>query len=212
MTDPDFVTMARELLSRLEREDPNRKIFGAASHRYQLNPAIDVEALARREQELGITLPSPYRAFLTELGNGGAGPSYGVFPFEGGDSEDYTKYGNLAQPYAYTRAHNPTGLIDDGEDEDDDDDDDDENDEDPKQRYWEAFDDRGALYICHHGCGSRSMLIVSGPARGQVWSDNVADDGGYSPKLDAHGSVCTFASWYLAWLEQSLAKLTSSRT
>jgi hypothetical protein len=169
----------------LARQDPSFAAFGAKTHRYQFRPALAEAELVRFEQELAVRMPDDYRAFLTRVGNGGAGPSYGVMPFRGGDGEDYTKYEAVGHPFAYADAFNPTGLISDDGDAHD---------------YWKAFDDRGAIYICHHGCGSRSMLVITGPCRGQVWNDGVADEHGFSPALDASGGSHSFASWYLDWL------------
>ncbi|HET9954790.1 MAG TPA: SMI1/KNR4 family protein [Polyangiaceae bacterium] len=212
MASTHFVPRARALLAQLEQADQSYGLFGARAHRYRLNPCVEEAALARRERELGVRLPEAYRQFLTELGNGGAGPSYGVFAFEGGESEDYTKYERLAHPFAYTEEYNPTWLLDEDEDEGTEEEEDSSEDEDdPRHRYWEAFDDRGALYICHHGCGGRSFLVVSGRAAGQVWCDGVADDGGYSPELDASGAPFTFDTWYLDWLERALASLAGPR-
>jgi hypothetical protein len=51
----------------------------AQQHRYLLNPPLSEEEVARFEDEHRIALPSDFRAFVTRLGNGGAGPGYGVF-------------------------------------------------------------------------------------------------------------------------------------
>ena len=61
-------------------------IFGAENHHFLLNPALtdtDVLAFERRHRVL---LPIDYRRFLTEIGNGGAGPYHGVFPLGEMDS------------------------------------------------------------------------------------------------------------------------------
>src|SRR5450755_2429190 len=56
------------------------RVFGADVHLCRLNPAAaEVEILAF-EQARKITLPPDFREFLTGVGDGGAGPSYGIFP------------------------------------------------------------------------------------------------------------------------------------
>src|SRR4051794_40138647 len=73
--------MVLELLSELDRRDPKRKVFGASAHQYKLNPRLAVSIVEAFEDRHGLRLPDDYRAFITEVGNGGAGPHYGLFPF-----------------------------------------------------------------------------------------------------------------------------------
>src|SRR5690348_6488288 len=74
-------------LADLDRRDPRRKVFGAGAHQYKLNPPLPVSVVEAFEGTHGISLPEDYRLFLTEIGNGGAGPCYGVLPF-GKDDDD----------------------------------------------------------------------------------------------------------------------------
>jgi hypothetical protein len=99
-------------------------------------------------------------------------------------------------------------MLDGGDDDDDDSEEADDARSEAFDDYCNAFDDRGALYLCHHGCASRSLLIVSGPCRGQVWIDEVANDGGFMPDVDAEtGLRLTFTSWYSAWVDQAFREL-----
>ena len=50
------------------------------------------------------------------------------------------------------------------------------------------------------GCALREALVVSGPSRGQMWSDDTADEGGFHPLHNADGSRMTFTDWYRTWL------------
>lgn len=50
-----------------------------------------------------MVLPPPYRAFLSELGNGGAGPYYGVTPLRPDEPQ-------LARPFAFTEHVDDAGL------------------------------------------------------------------------------------------------------
>ncbi|WP_431926401.1 hypothetical protein [Micromonospora wenchangensis] len=43
-------------------------------------------------------------------------------------------------------------------------------------------------------------LVVSGPARGQMWADDIAEGGGFRPLHD-DGTPLGFARWYRRWLE-----------
>src|SRR5208283_4634322 len=77
----------KEKLDRLALLDPKYEVFGAYGHRYELFPRLTEKAVSAFEKKWRITLPAGYRQFLIELGNGGAGPSYGVFKLgEEGDS------------------------------------------------------------------------------------------------------------------------------
>ena len=56
--------------------------FGESKHGFRLGPPLGEGELAAFEQVHGVSLPAGYRAFLTEIGNGGAGPYYGLVPLE----------------------------------------------------------------------------------------------------------------------------------
>ena len=82
MTDGFPVTELRSLLEQARAAEPERKQFGADSHRYELAPPASLEEVEAFEQEIGVTLPEDYRNFLLHMGNGGAGPFYGLFSLE----------------------------------------------------------------------------------------------------------------------------------
>ncbi|WP_394844906.1 SMI1/KNR4 family protein [Pendulispora brunnea] len=148
------------------------------------------------ESTHGIRLPSDYRSFLSELGNGGAGPYYGVFKL--GEMDDHSGFkpwtadgivGNLAKSFPYTTSWNLSAeeleRIQTSED-----------DEEILRVYWIAID--GAIPICHEGCALRDWLVVSGTEAGRVWHDATADLEGWSPCTFPDGRHMTFADWYLA--------------
>lgn len=206
MLDPDSL---RARVAELAALDAKRRIFGANAHRYRFAAPFPADQLAAFEARVGCALPDDYRAFITRVGNGGAGPSYGVIGFQADDGEDYTEYDDLGRPFAYTGKHNPVHLLD-GEDDPDDEGDDEAAEDAAEERlraYWRAFDSRGALYLCHHGCASRSLLVVSGPCRGEIWDDETANDAGYAPAMAASGQRHTFATWYAEWLDRAFAEL-----
>jgi hypothetical protein len=62
--------------------DPRHKRFGAAQHRYELRPPLSEARLLEIEAASGCRLPPDYRDFLLELGDGGAGPYYGLVPLD----------------------------------------------------------------------------------------------------------------------------------
>lgn len=63
--------------------DSQREVFGSGKHQYQLNPVLTMEEVRQYEAKLGASLPEEYVFFLTKVGNGGAGPYYGIYPLKG---------------------------------------------------------------------------------------------------------------------------------
>jgi hypothetical protein len=202
-------------LSELDRHDPGRGLFGAAVHDYQLHPPVAQAEIAAFEAEHKVTLPADYRFFITEIGNGGVGPYYGLFRFgmHDGNADDSRPWqggdlvGDVSAEFVHTEAWNlpssfwekaPEVAVEIPQDEED--------------RLYEAWDKElhehywnpkimnGAIPICHRGCALRQWLVINGPQRGFVWNDDRADDAGISPLRDEHGQQVTFADWYMAWL------------
>lgn len=167
--------------------DPECAAFGADHHRYELGSPLTEAEVVAFEQDHSVTLPDSYRRFLLEIGDGGAGPYYGLYRLYGegmraDDREDRTMPGHLATPFPHVDHWNavtfgPDSVMDEFEYEE------------PK---WSA----GSLNIAHFGCGAFFRLVITGAARGQVWFDDRAADGGLTPGPDFH-------DWYLAWLESS---------
>ena len=75
-------------------------------------PSAVIEAFEARH---GISLPEDYRYFITEIGNGGAGPYYGVLPFgKDDDDRDWEGGGLVGDPAQAVPAHDrlePAGLV-----------------------------------------------------------------------------------------------------
>ena len=191
-------------------------VFGAGSHMYELNEPLTERVLTEFERQHGISLPEDYRWFLSQIGNGGAGPFYGLFALGEVDDDHDTRawtegdgfVGRLREPFPHTTAWNDLR----GKPEDTDC-------ETSKyeaafdafeQRYFDARNVNGAIPICHLGCAIRTWLVVSGPERGRVWLDKRADYEGLSPLLDADGKRLTFLSWYRTWVEESLRQLATA--
>ena len=193
-------------LKRLQKRRPD--VFGALGHRFELAEPAGEGALAEFEREHQIVLPEDYRWFLSEIGNGGAGPYYGVFALGEMDDghgmaawkEDDGFVGRLRDPFPHTEAWNDvTGQPD-------------EEDYEPDSLEYEAafnaFDERyfsprnvdGAFPICHLGCALRIWLVVTGPERGRLWLDKRPDYEGLTPLRS------DFLSWYTAWVDESGAR------
>ena len=69
----------KNLVQQAANMDKNCAVFGAKKHKYQLNPVVTLEEVKRFEQKYQIKLPSEYVFFITQVGNGGAGPDYGIY-------------------------------------------------------------------------------------------------------------------------------------
>jgi hypothetical protein len=165
-------------LARLRQVDPHCLLFGAEGHRYRLNPCLRQVEVQSFEREHGIELPRGYREFITEIGDGGAGPYYGLSSLSGA-----AIWGPLNQPFPFVEAANPL------EDSDDDDEDD--------ELFAECYS--GCLLIGDTGCAHWIMLIVTGRQRGEIWFDHNVEDRGFEP------SGLDFATWYERWLDELLA-------
>ncbi len=97
-------TRLREILAALAANDPSRKRFGAAQHRYErLPPLTDIE-LTHFEERIGGALPdacTDYLDHVTRFSAGGVGPYYGLFPAQRAAAFVQTHAGRRALPLAH---------------------------------------------------------------------------------------------------------------
>ena len=207
-------TSVVDALVDLERKDRRCAVFGSAEHQYRLNPPLPATTLEAFEEKHGVSFPDDYRYFITVIGNGGAGPFYGLFPFgeeEAGRSwEDAEAIGDLAEPFPYIEAWNLSKEFWNQEPDPPPDTPPEEEDrmmaawdQELMEHYWNPQVMNGAIPICHRGCGLSQWLVVNGPQRGYVWNDDRADYAGISPLRDTDGKQVTFTDWYLTWLENA---------
>lgn len=77
----DF-NLIKKQISFLKKHDTSYVVFGSKAHRYDINPTLDEDYILGFEKKEGIKLPLGYRDYLKNIGNGGAGPSYGLYPIE----------------------------------------------------------------------------------------------------------------------------------
>ncbi|QFP78509.1 GNAT family N-acetyltransferase [Deinococcus sp. AJ005] len=202
-------------LAELKKLDVNHLIFGSEIHRYELHPPISKEQLGKTAQSFGIDFPEDYAQFLTTVGNGGAGPDYGIFSLDESlelcntlaigrefphrkawqplveNLSDGTPRGQGKIPYYI---NNPVTELDR-----------------KKQRAWNEFyydgnNSSGSMCIGEQGCGHMTLLVVCGPERGNIWVDSRATNYGITPlKKDKSGT--TFLQWYEDWLDQAVEQL-----
>ena len=197
-------------LERLRAVRPRPQVFGAESHGFVLNSPLSAAAVETFEAKHRVRLPADYRRFLIEVGNGGAGPYYGIFKLgEMDDSFGFQRWsesdgfvGVLSRPFPHTEAWND--LTGEPEDEGDE-----EAFEEFDKQYWSSERVNGAIPICHEGCAIRDWLVVSGPEAGHIWHDARVDEEGLRPVSIGTKTRVTFLEWYLHWLDAALARLRS---
>jgi hypothetical protein len=207
----------RGRLAELSTRPEAANVFGSTSHEWRLEPPLRTAELAELESQLQIELPAEYRSFLEEVSRGGAGPAYGLFPVRRmngvwqweTDCAGLTDLETLSRPFPHTDAVNPAvGLPDppvrdafasEGSFQD------------AEDAYWQHHDavvfapehSVGLLYLCHLGCAHREALVISGLARGQMWADDTASDGGFRPLREPDGNPMGFVRWYRSWLDKA---------
>ncbi|MET7362167.1 SMI1/KNR4 family protein [Streptomyces sp. NPDC005562] len=203
------------------RYAPNRRaVFGAyfkeSGHEFELRPVLTEEQVDAVERQRGVRFPAEYRSFLLEVGAGGAGPDYGLFPIEPPEPGEAATAPSSAPSSAPPFRPEATAEWEEhqaaepyrsayGDSAEDD------------ERFraahaaWDERDDEllesladGALYVTHQGCAYYTLLVLTGPERGTMWQDVRAAAEGMIPFrfLDSTNRV-TFAQWYLHWLTRA---------
>ena len=213
----DAFTGILEDLEALRRKGGEAQVHGALAHRFRVQPVVPTSTIERFEADHRIVLPDEYRSFLTRVGNGGAGPAYGVFSLgymDGTRSDEPWAEGDgfvgvLSERFPHCAPWNDAS----GRPEWDESREDDARGAGEYERQldvWEQryFDSRmvnGAIPICHLGCARRVWLVVTGDEAGNVWNDERADYAGLHPEASGGEDRATFLTWYRAWLDHAIA-------
>lgn len=189
-------------LADLERSDTARNVFGAFKHTYRLNQTATAAEISRFEQEYGIVLPEGYRSFLQIMGNGGAGPYYGLESLEDSlyDDLDYkTNRIDPSKPFPLTEPWN-MDLGDPEEDE--------AVYSNKEKEYFDPQWTNGLLRLSNFGCGVSINLVVNGAEYGKVWVDDRCNDGGLFPDhYFGNEERIGFLDWYERWLDKGLQQV-----
>ena len=185
-------------LKALKKADKTRSVFGAEKHKYRLNARLSEKSIQRFEKELKIQLPTGYRDFLKEVGNGGAGPYYGLEPLQNGRYADlhHKDSNDLIRPdlpFPFTDAWNLTEAEFTVENE---------------EEYFNPKWVNGLLRISDYGCGTSLNLVVTGAEYGNIWMDSRVNDGGIFPDpFFSPSARINFLDWYEVWLDESLKEV-----
>lgn len=195
----------KKILQKATLLDSKYELFGSQKHRYVLNPPIDASYVRTVEVKYGFTLPEDYFQFITEIGDGGAGSDYGIYPFtnfmrmgSNKDAEIYLekyKYGVgkifTPRPMASKEVRN-YGFSKEAFERN------------PQQffvfeKYCVEDDENiasmdGYFVIGTHGCQWDFGVITAGDRRGQVFDTD--NEGGYCFLTN------NFQEFYQQWLEE----------
>ena len=204
----DELLNIRHRIARLEEQfglTPSPHDIYAMSHRFILNERLSDKDISAFEKKHRISLPEEYRNFLIEVGNGGAGPDYGIHKLGTADedkpwSKDDWLVGVLSKAFPHTSAWNP--VPEDSETGEPNEEALDE----IEEEYFALRQSNGAIPISHHGCNIRYWLVVTGPERGNVWLDRRTEWGGLSPISVGDAERVAFLNWYLEWLSEAEEK------
>lgn len=211
-----FAIKITELINLAREADEKCEEFGASKHRYKLNPVISLSQVRDFEQRHKIKLPQGYVDFLTQVGNGGAGPDYGIYSLEEVEFHNYYNHSNAFCHYTvvkdspdyYTLSYTVEGentmlnsqltkekwdnwyykleSVNDSG-----------NDAEYDKVYIEAYN--SLLEIVDSGCTYCIMLICAGDMYGEV--------SGFSHDLDMpHPLHMTFEDWIIKHFEYVIEK------
>ena len=204
-----------KILQTLRDAKSTPNAFGADAHLFRVHRALSEQEVSDFESRYRIQLPAEYRDFLIRVGNGGAGPAYGLFKL--GEVDDAFSHkpwkendgfiGKLAEPFPHHSTWNELA----GRPEEEPRESDPAWEEEFERRmeawenaYWNPSNVNGAIPICHLGCAQRRWLVVSGAEKGNVWEDYRADLGGLQQLQQNSRERVTFGQWYCDWLEEVL--------
>jgi hypothetical protein len=157
-------------------------------------PPLSEPEVREAEADLGITFPAEYRDYLLRVSAGHRinRLSRGADGWRWHGDRD-TNYDLLTEPFPHPDSY---------ADYDDELDDREPSREDAEA--WQAWDDEcgvlqerktaGAVYIQENGCGFHTLLVVTGPHRGEMWFDARATCDLILP-MRLHDRPVTFADW-----------------
>lgn len=146
---------------------------------YRFRKTFSEEDVVRLEDVMGVRLPEDYRNFIKYVGNGGAGPGFGLLrilaepsKFSGDEMscEVVSEKPEIKTPFPLTEAFVENDF-----------------------QGWTKLS--GCTDLADLGSGVTSLLIVSGSKYGEVWE---RDSRGVRPAFSS------FREWYLDWLQREL--------
>ena len=171
----DFIAEVKDVVARLQTLDRRRVTFGAGRYNYRFKAPLAITQIEEFERRYAIELPVSYRRFLTEVGNGGPGPYYGVTPLA-------LDAPQLRQDFPYDK---PTTFDDETPDE-----------------LWDK-PIPGAIEIGEYGCATYFLLVLKGPHAGTIWWD-ARWESGISPYAGDVDYPTVFEDWWMGTMRRHL--------
>jgi hypothetical protein len=157
---------------------------------YSANPVLTPEEIVAFEEKHSCRLPEAYREFLLHVGNGGAGPVWGLsrlgqhfsdYDNIHDEEESFEDDADLSKPFPHKQAWNDEDCPDD-------------------DAYFGDKHVAGSMIIADRGCNLSTRLIITGPCAGEIWDDDRPDREGIQPQIAPDGSRYQFLPWYMDWL------------
>jgi len=179
------ISRIKSKLGQAKKTDNKLEVFGADSHKYKLNPVINPKELDEFESLHKVRLPEDFRLFLMELGNGGAGPYYGIYPLKKQYAPSKTGLDCVYHPEMTDEEWNELYELDDLE-------------IDGQLSEWDEKTCRGNLSLGTQGCTYDMSLVVAGENKGRVYYE-IEDE---KPFFVFESN---FLDWYERWLDEIIA-------
>lgn len=174
----------KSLIKKSDKLDSERKIFGASKHQYSLNPVISINKIREYEKKYNFKLPEEYVFFLTKVGNGGAGPHYGIYSLEE-MARQTSCWGNpgekawIDENLTLEQWNEKMNFLDDCNDDD---------------LYENEMSNlfNGFIIIGTQGCTYDTLLLCNGSEKGKIVYIDWNLEEGYMPHL----IKLNFLHWY----------------
>lgn len=155
------------------------------------NPVLSADELTAFEREHRVSLPEGYRAFLSEIGNGGPGPGEGLPSLA--ESVQLAPTSDFATPFPFSkREWDERASAGDYDEE-------------------EEYEQPGLLWLgTPHDPWVSVYLVVTGEDRGMMWGFGHIH-GGWMPEAptaeedERQENFRNFLTWYEDWLDAILA-------
>lgn len=193
----NIVLRVKNKLFLAQQVDQNCEGFGSDSHQYQVKSKLSLKSVDALQIQLNCQLPTDYVQFITEIGNGGAGPYYGLVSLDQAVNK-YDKYSInlpcLLSPDMTAEEWQTLCYLDD----------------DCSDEEFEEVENKihqGMIYLGTCGCTYDLMLVVNGSYSGRIvythdWSDDLPP---YQFSYEH-----SFLEWYERWLDEVILGYNTS--